>query len=210
MEFTMIKTKNLISTTTLLALGICGVSSLYAQQNSTGPWMIRARAVELNWANTQNNGLASTNVSAKNLAIPEFDVSYFFTKNIATELVLTYPQKVDITAAGNPGNLKVLPPSLIVQYHFTDLGPVRPYIGLGMNYTSFSSVNVPGVAATLNKNSTGGVAQLGLDYMLDKNWGVNFDLKYMQIKTDVFVASSNKGQLGLNPVAAAVGVTYRF
>ena len=206
----MIVSKTIFKNAVSIALCLTGLSSAYAQVSSN-PWMVRARAVELNWANTQNNGLDTTNVTAKNLAIPEADVSYFFTKNIATELVLTYPQQVTMNVGGsNSGNLKALPPSLLAQYHFTDFGPFKPYVGLGLNYTSFTSVNVAGGAASVKSNSVGGAAQLGLDYMLDKNWGVNFDLKYIQIKTDVYVSSAYKGQLALNPTAAAVGVTYRF
>ncbi len=206
--------KTIVKTATLLTFGLCGVcsvSSVYAQQDSSGPWMVRARAVELNWSNAQNDGLATTNVRAENKAIPEFDVSYFFTKNIAAELVLTYPQKVNIDVAGAyQGTLKALPPSLLAQYHFTGLGAIKPYVGLGANYTSFTSQSILNNTATVKNNSYGGVAQLGADYMIDKNWGINLDVKYIQIKTDVYVSGSKIGQLGLNPTAAAVGVTYRF
>ena len=116
-----------------------------------------------------------------------------------------------VTVAGNPGTLKALPPSLLVQYHFTDLGAIKPYVGVGMNYTSFTSVSVPAIpTASLSSNSTGGVAQIGVDYMIDKNWGLNFDLKYIQIKTEVYAGGADKGQLALNPTAAALGVTYRY
>ena len=50
------------------------------------PWLIRARALQLNWANEQNNGLDSVNVTAQNLTIPEVDISYFINKNVAFEL----------------------------------------------------------------------------------------------------------------------------
>lgn len=203
----------LVKTATLIALGLCSLSGAYADQDVSNPWLVRGRAVELNWANAQNSGLAGSgyNVQAKNVAIPEFDATYFFTKNIATELVLTYPQKVNIKINGAyNGSLKALPPSLIVQYHFTDFGAIKPYVGVGANYTSFTSQSIDGGGATVKNSSTGAVAQLGVDYMLDKNWGLNFDIKYIQIKTDVFVGSTKEGQLGLNPTAAALGVTYRF
>jgi len=203
--------QTIVKAATLVTLGLCSASSLYAQQDSSSPWMVRARAVELNWANAQNDGLATTNVRAENKAIPEVDVSYFFTKNIATELVLTYPQKVNIDVTGAyQGTLKALPPSLLAQYHFTNLGPIKPYVGIGANYTSFTSQSILNNTATVKNNSYGGVAQLGADYMIDKNWGINLDVKYIQIKTDVYVSGSKIGQLGLNPTAAALGVTYRF
>ena len=175
------------------------------------PWLIRARALQLNWANQQNNGLNTTNVTAQNKTIPEVDISYFLQKNIALELTLTYPQPIDINVGGRgAGQLKGLPPSLVVQYYFTDLGSFKPYVGLGVNYTSFTNVIILNGAATVNSNSSGAVGQVGFDYMVDKNWGVNVDVKYIQMKTDVYVGSTNIGQLGLNPTTYAIGATYRF
>jgi len=182
-----------------------------AQTNSAGDVIVRLRATELNWANQQNNGLATTNVTAQNKAIPEVDVSYFLTKNIATELVLTYPQTVNINVGGAAsGTVKALPPTLLLQYHFTELGQIKPYVGVGVNYTSFTSANILNGGASVNASSTGFAAQIGFDYMLDKNWGLNADLKYIQIKTDVFAGGANIGQLGLNPTVASAGLTYRF
>ena len=182
-----------------------------AQTNSAGDVIVRLRATDLNWANQQNNGLATTNVTAQNKAIPEVDVSYFFTKNIATELVLTYPQTVNINVGGAAsGTVKALPPTLLLQYHFTELGQIKPYVGVGVNYTSFTSANILNGGASVNASSTGFAAQIGFDYMLDKNWGLNADLKYIQIKTDVFAGGANIGQLGLNPTVASAGLAYRF
>jgi len=111
-----------------------------AQSSGDNPWMLRVRAVDLLFQNGQSNALSTLNVKAQNEFIPEFDISYFFTKNIAAELVLTYPQQVNITAGSgnnNIGKVSALPPSLLVQYHFTDLGAFKPYVGVGLNYTIF-------------------------------------------------------------------------
>ena len=196
----------------MLAVAVLALScaSSWAQSGEQ-PWLIRARALQLNWANEQNNGLDSVNVTAQNLTIPEVDISYFINKNVAFELSLTYPQKVDLKVGGvGAGSIKGLPPSLVAQYHFTDLGSFKPYVGFGVNYTSFTNMNILNGAATINSSSTGGVGQGGFDYMIDRNWGLNFDVKYIQMKTDVFVGAASKGQLGLNPSAYSVGATYRY
>ena len=64
-----------------------------AQEN---PWMVRVRAVDILFQNGQSGDVQALNLKAQNRWIPEFDVSYFFTKNIAAELVLTWPQQVNI------------------------------------------------------------------------------------------------------------------
>jgi outer membrane protein len=193
-------------------LGLLLSASGVATAAVDDPWMVRVRAVELNWANGQTNGVATNNVQAQNATIPEVDVSYFFTKNIATELVLTYPQNVNINVGGvQKGTIQALPPSLLVQYHFTDLGQWKPYVGAGVNYTIFSNRNnILGGAASVDQSSTGLVAQVGFDYMFDQHWGFNADVKYVQIKTNVYVGATNIGTLNLNPLTPAIGVAYRF
>ena len=104
--------------------------------------MVRIRAVSANWQNGQSGNASTYDIKAQNQWLPEFDVSYFFTKNIAAELVLTWPQQVNITAGSgntNIGKISALPPSLLVQYHFTDLGAFKPYVGAGINYTIFGN-----------------------------------------------------------------------
>ncbi len=193
-----------------MALLTFNCASLWAQSGEQ-PWLIRARALEIHWANQQNNGLGAVNVTAQNLTIPEVDITYFLNKNVAFELSLTYPQKVNVNVAGaGAGSLKGLPPSLVAQYHFTDLGNLKPYVGLGFNYTSFTNVNILNGVASVDSSSTGAVGQAGFDYMLDKNWGLNFDVKYIRMKTDVYVASVDKGQLGLNPNTYSIGIAYRY
>ena len=202
-----------ISAKRMALLGLLLSASSVATAAVDDPWMVRVRAVELNWANGQTNSVATDNIQAQNATIPEVDVSYFFTKNIATELVLTYPQNVNINLKGAQiGTIQALPPSLLVQYHFTDLGQWKPYVGAGVNYTIFSNrTNFPGVAgASVDQSSTGLVAQVGFDYMFDQHWGFNADVKYVQIKTNVYVGTTNIGTLNLNPLTPAIGVAYRF
>ena len=194
--------KTLLSTLVLATLGMASAVAT-AQEN---PWMVRARAVSVEWANKDTAGAAG--VWAKDKTIPEVDISYFFTKNIAAELVLTYPQKVDIYyGANNIGHLNALPPSLLLQYHFTNFGQVKPYVGAGVNLTHFGrNASLAGNTISVDKYSVGYAAQVGVDYMIDKHWGVNLDVKYLQIGTNV----SGIGELRLNPVTAGIGVTYKF
>ncbi len=196
-----------------LALGLLEALSFnaIAQEN---PWMVRVRAMNLNWENKQDAQLAGAglNLNAKNQTIPELDITYFFTKNIAAELVLTYPQRVDVrTNSSSLGTVTALPPTLLAQYHFTQFGPLKPYVGAGVNYTRFGSRELSTAGTySVEKSSIGYAAQIGADYMLTKNWGINLDVKYIQIKTDVLSAGVSAGTLDLSPIATSVGVTYKF
>jgi outer membrane protein len=201
--------------TLVCCLGLATLLTVPVAQADDSAWQVRARAVYLDFDNSQSDGLplgGTTKVEAESRWIPEVDVSYFFTKNIAAELVLTYPQTIDIKVGGSKqGEIKALPPSLLVQYHYTELGAFQPYAGVGLNYTIFSDrKNILDGAAEVDSSSVGLVGQLGFDYMINKNWGVNLDVKYIQMDTDVKVGGSKVGSVGLNPWTFGVGATYRF
>ena len=201
--------------TLICGLGLAALLTVPVAQADDSAWQVRARAVYLDFDNSQSDGLplgGTTKVEAESRWIPEVDISYFFTKNIAAELVLTYPQTIDIKVGGSKqGEIKALPPSLLVQYHYTELGAFQPYAGVGLNYTIFSDrKNILDGAAEVDSSSVGLVGQLGFDYMINKNWGVNLDVKYIQMDTDVKVGGSKVGSVGLNPWTFGIGATYRF
>ena len=198
----------------LAVAAVCAMTSgaAFAQQ-AEGPWLVRVRAVNLDSANKDSTGL---DLSINNKVIPELDISYFFTPNIAAELILTYPQKHDLRSGGvDIGSLKHLPPTLLAQYHFTNFGGFKPYVGVGLNYTNFSSVNFdPAVQAALNpsikRNSWGAALQVGFDIPLTKQLSLNFDVKKVYIKTDVYAGDVKAGTFKVDPVLVGVGLGYRF
>lgn len=194
-------------------LGTVLCSAAMAQQATEGPWMVRARAVHLNSSNGDSTGLG---LGINNKWMPEVDITYFFNKNVAVELILTVPQKQTISSNGTAiGSLKHLPPTLTAQYHFTDLGGFKPYVGAGLNYTRFSSVHFnPAIVTALNpsvdKNSFGWALQAGVDIPLSKNLYLNVDVKKVQIKTDVSSFGAKVGEFKVNPVLFGVGLGWRF
>lgn len=179
-----------------------------AQSVGETPWMVRARAVYLDSVNGDSTPLGLT---VNNKTIPEVDISYFFSKNIAAELILTVPQRHTVYSKGTSiGTFKHLPPTLTVQYHFTDMPGIKPYVGAGINYTRISQVNLLGGAADLENDSIGAALQVGVDIPLDKKFSVNFDLKKVYIRSDVFSGGSNVGTFKIDPVLFGVGLGYRF
>lgn len=201
---------------TVLAAALLGAvlsSSAFAQQATEGSWMVRARAVHLESSNGDSTPLG---LSTNNKWLPEVDISYFYNKNLAVELILTVPQKHTLYSNGGAiGTFKHLPPTLTAQYHFTDLGKFKPYLGAGVNYTRLSSVNFsPAVAAALNpsvdKNSFGLALQAGVDIHLKDNLYLNLDVKKVQIRTDVASFGRNVGEFRVDPVLIGVGLGWRF
>lgn len=191
-----------VASTCLLASG-----AALAQDFQAGSVLVRARAVHLDSANKDSTGLG---LSINNKTLPEVDFSYFFSKNIAAELVLTVPQKQTVSSNGTPiGTLRHLPPSLTVQYHF-DVAGFKPYVGAGVNYTRFSSVHLLGGAADVKRNSFGPALQVGVDIPLSKQLYLNVDVKKVFIKTDVSAAGVKVGEFKVDPLLVGVGLGWRF
>ena len=194
--------KNLLAVAVLCAL----TSGAAFAQQAESPWLVRVRAVHLDSANKDTTGLG---LAVNNKTIPEVDISYFFNKNVAAELILTVPQKHTLSAGGTDiGTLKHLPPSLLLQYHF-DAPGFKPYVGAGINFTRFSSVHLP-AGVDIDRNSWGGALQVGVDIPLNKNLSLNFDVKKVYIKTDVFAGGAKAGTFKVDPVLVGVGLGWRF
>ena len=190
-------------------------------------WMVRVRAVHVGWMQESSPvgalAVPANGIHLENKTIPEVDISYFFTKNLAAELILTYPQKhtVRITqsAAGafDAGSLKELPPALTLQYHFTPDAQFRPYVGAGFNYTTFSSVNlaplnaVSGGTNSIDRTNFGGVLQAGFDVKVGANSYINVDVKKVYIQTDLTNSALGKiSTIKGDPLLVGIGYGFRF
>lgn len=192
--------------------------------SAQSPWMIRVRALGVlpqASADWKVNGAPLAGASAKisDTIVPELDITYFFTQNIAAELVLgTTPH--NITGKGTAinnlaiGRVWLLPPTLTLQYHFTNFGAFKPYVGAGVNYTIFYGEKAKGAFTNLSVDATPGLAlQAGFDYMLDQHWGINIDVKKIWLEPKAKAnlgAALVTGKVKIDPWLVGAGVTYRF
>jgi outer membrane protein len=189
------------------AICIIGLGATMNALAAEGEFLVRVRATYLDFDNGQNGMPAE--VLADSRWIPEVDISYFLTDKLSTELVLTWPQKVDISVDGaDAGSVNALPPTLLAQYHFPNLGKLQPYAGAGLNLTLFSKRALLGGAARTDKSSVGYALQIGADVPLNGRWSLNADLKYIDMDTGVHVTDTRIGTLDLNPWVASVGFGY--
>jgi outer membrane protein len=195
---------------TLTALALVAASLVSTQafaQAKEGPWMVRVRAVNLASANTDTTGLG---LSVNDIVLPEVDISYFFSPNLAAELILTVPQEHNVRANGaNIGTLSQLPPTLLVQYHFPMNG-YKPYVGAGINYTKFTTSDILGGAVTPDNSSWGAALQVGVDVPLSGNMYFNFDVKKVYIATNINASGNSAGTLRVDPLLVGVGLGWRF
>lgn len=202
----------------VIAILLATLGMAAGQAMAESPLLVRVRAVHIDTANKSDAipsvGVPEDAIHVSNKTIPELDISYFITPNIAAELILTYPQKHDVSVGGGKiGTVKHLPPTLTAQYHFTPGAQFSPYVGAGVNWTTFSKneMSIPTLGnVSLEHDSFGFALQAGVDYKIDKNWSLNLDVKKVQIRSDVYLNGGKVSAIKIDPLLVGFGVGYRF
>ena len=222
----------------LLAVGLAFIGFTANAQEDTKKddfknWMIRLRGVGVTPDESAKIGVIGGDVNISNSFIPELDITYFFTKNIAAELIVgttkhdVHTVASDISAVGGPtsadvdlGSVYLLPPTLTLQYHFFPMKEkvFKPYVGAGLNYTIFYNQKAGSVVKDIKyDNALGYAAQVGFDLMLDDTFFINVDVKRLFLSTDVTVDASNlatglsiPAEVDINPWLWGFGVGMRF
>jgi outer membrane protein len=169
--------------------------------------------------NNWNPAIPGADLDATTTFLPELDISYFLTKNIALELMCCVGN-TDIHAAGSvsslgqAGSTWFFPPSVTLQYHFDGFGALKPYVGVGGGYVWFFDESTKAGWSHLKlKSAPDAVVQVGADYHLMGNWFANVDFKYMVLGTDWSVNHSGtalSGHVDIDPIIVGAGIGYRF
>lgn len=222
----MLKSKKYV----LLALATALMGSTAIAEGN--PWQIRGRVLGV-----YPDESADLSVGAAPLGgdvdidagyVPELDITYFFSDNLAAELILgVTPHDVtatNVAAVGGAdvdlGDVTLLPPTLTLQYHFKNEGRVTPYVGAGVNYTLFFDEDAGPVADSIDYDPSFGFAlQAGLDVDMDGEpggWLFNVDVKKIWINTDVTVdfttalGATVNADVDINPTVVGIGFGYKY
>ena len=226
----------------LAALCIAAATPLTALAEA-GDWVVRIRAAHISpnedseLGKTVNKNIApvmnpGAELDVKSNTIPELDISYYITKNIAAELVLALGTRHDVNIKGDTGNVigdqklgsvNLLPPTLTLQWHFNPDQMIDPYIGAGLNYTLSLDNKARGTRGAIaseeieiGRHSFGYALQAGLDVNLKDGWLINADVKYLHIDTDVRLRSAITGgwtkvdSLDIHPWVIGIGIGKKF
>ncbi len=148
--------------------------------------------------------------SVTDSVIPEADFTYFFTDNLSADLILGVTRHtVSNSVAGRVGSVSLLPPTMTVLYHFDPNGPIRPYLGGGLNYTFFYDPN--GLPQLHFKDNVGFALQAGADVPLGNGpYFLNFDVKKLFLNTSITAAGGVAAKASLDPWLIGFGVGIRF
>lgn len=210
--------------TKLLRLSLlCGAAlslgSLQAEARDlgSGPWSKERFQVRVRVLDVAPDEDTTVNIGGKtsvdNAITPEVDVSYFFTPNVAAELIAATSQhEIDYTGNVNLGDAWILPPTLTLQYHFAPDSALSPYVGAGVNYSMFYGEDTaPGFTNLEVDGGFGWALQAGADYWMNEHWGLNLDVKKIFLNID---GKLNNGaittDIDLDPWVVGAGISYRF
>ncbi len=154
--------------------------------------------------------------------------TYMVTDNVGVGLLAATPFKHKITSnnkldavSGDIGSTEHLPPTLTAQYYFNNTSAWTPYVGLGLNYTTFFHTEVDselegvlGGHSTLDlEDSWGLAAEAGVDVDLGSNWLLNAAVWYIDIDTEATIKRSGvrvTSDVKIDPWVYMVGVGYKF
>ena len=227
------KLKKIILVSLIAVMGISSTTMAVEK----GDWLLHVRAININpnddssVLNVGGSNLAGTSVSVDNGSTLDISIGYMLTDNFAIELLADLSSEHDVNVFGLPVALnvpngtkiveaRVLPPTLFAQYHFNPKGKIRPYAGLGLNYTLFFNDNLTSAAKTvlgasnLDIDSSFGLAgQFGIDFEMRNNWSFNVDIKYIQVDTEAAFDSALgriKVDIDVDPWVLGIGFGKTF
>ena len=195
----------------LFLAGLLFTVSLSAQN-----WQVRLRGVSVQPYEKSTVGGEDSDVNISNAFIPELDFTYFFNKNFAAELILG-TSKHDVKVGNDEvslGSVRLLPPTVTLQYHFYPTKSLKPYVGAGLNYTIFYDVENGDTLGMDYKNNVGFALQGGVDYFVNDKFFLNVDIKKLYLKTDVDVdlglPATFPAEVKINPLLIGFGVGMKF
>lgn len=193
----------------LLATAVAALLSGPALAQSAGDLTIGLGAALV--APKDDNGtLGGAAATVDDSTRPSITVEYFIRDNLGIELLGALPFKHGINLNGaHIGETKHLPPTVTLNWHFPTGGALKPFVGIGLNYTAFfeerSSAGVLKI-----EDSFGASAHLGADWALDDKGAVRFDLRYIDIDSDVTLNGAPIGKVEVDPLVAGISYVMKF
>ncbi|RJL19104.1 OmpW/AlkL family protein [Paracoccus siganidrum] len=186
-----------------------------AAAQSAGDWTVGIGIANVN-PKSDNGTLAGGTVptSIDDNTRPQITVEYFIRDNIGIELLGALPFRHSIRSNGTEiGTVKHLPPVVSLQYHFDATPQLKPFVGVGVNFTGFFDGEAKGplTGSTLQvKNSWGLAAHLGADYWINDRAALRADLRWIDINSDVLLDGANIGEVEVDPVVVGLSYVMRF
>ena len=199
-----------------LALGALALASAPAPAQSKGDWTLGVGIHQVD-PKSDNGKLAAGTLPVEVEADlkPTLTAEYFIADNLGLELLASWPFEHDIRIAGlgKVGSARQLPPTVSLQYHFNRGGKVAPFLGAGVNYTTFFSEDTTGALAGSRlrlDDSWGLAAHAGVDFSLGERDALRIDARWIDLDSEVRLDGQKLGTVHVDPVVYGVAYVHRF
>lgn len=193
------------------------LAAMPAFAQSAGHWTLGIGAHNVD-PKSDNGTLTATPLGNLKMDIgsnarPTITAEYFLKDNLGVEILAALPfqHDINVVGVGKVGSTKHLPPTVSLQYHFGQ-GKVRPFVGLGLNYTTFFSTKTEGAIDGTNldlSNSWGLAGHVGVDFQVSEKGAIRIDYRKIDIDTDVKLNGAKLGTRNtVNIDPSAYGIAY--
>jgi len=198
----------------LIALA-CLTPALPAAAQSAGDWTVALGAHHVK-PKSDNGRLAdgTLQLSIGGSTRPTIAVEYFLRDRVGIELLAATPFRhdLDIAGLGHIGSTRHLPPTLSLQYHFATQARLAPFIGAGVNYTTFFEEETRGALSgsklTLG-NSWGFALHAGIDIQAGPG-KLRLDARWMDIDSEVRLDGVKLGTARIDPLVYGAAYVLNF
>ncbi|MGR3624201.1 OmpW/AlkL family protein [Pseudophaeobacter sp.] len=196
-------------TSALALAAACAALASPALAQSQGDWTFGIGVINVN-PKSDNGTLAGQPTTIGSDSQISLTAEYFIRDNLGIELLAATPFEHDITIAGvGSATTKHLPPTLSLNYHFPTKGKIKPFIGAGINYTTFFEEETALGVLEL-KDSWGFAVQVGADWQISDRGAMRLNVRYMDIDTDAYLGGASIGTAEIDPVTVGVSYVHRF
>lgn len=200
----------------IVPLGLMlALASPFASAHEEGDFFMRAGLASVMPNESSDNVLNTGELELTNDTQLGLTLTYMLTDKIGVELLAATPFTHDVSTdgLGKVAEVSHLPPTLMAQYYFGEAtSQYRPYVGAGINYTTFFEEEgygaLDGTDVELD-DSFGLAVQVGLDANINDTWFVNGSVWYIDIETDV-ETSVGTIDTKIDPYVAMLSLGYTF
>lgn len=200
--------------TSSLALAIAG-AALPAFAQSAGEWTLGVGVHQVNPKSDNGTLSGGLKLDIDSDIKPTITFEYFVMDNLGIEVLAALPFKhdININGLGRVGSTKHLPPTVSLQYHFANSSKVTPFVGVGLNYTTFFSEDTGG-ALSGNKlrldDSWGVAAHAGVDINVNDKGAVRVDVRWIDIDSEVRLNGAKLGTANIDPLVYGLAYVMKF